>query len=101
MIGLLLALAGLGLGLAVLAVGWAVVRRGFGARRLVVDDSDIYRAANELIEQHGGAAASHAAKRADELMGTGDMDGQAVWVRVMGAIDELLRCRPEPGKPKH
>ena len=89
MIGLLLALAGLGLGLAVFAVGWVVVRRGFGARRLMVDDLDIHRAANDLIEQHGDAAASHAAMRADELMVTSDMDGAAVWRRILKAVKEL------------
>ena len=28
--------------------------------------------------------------RADELMETGDMDGQAVWLRIVKAIAELL-----------
>ncbi len=60
MIGLLLALAGLGLGIAVLVVVWVVVHRDFGARRLRVDDLDIYRSANELIEQHGEDAPLHA-----------------------------------------
>ncbi len=70
MIGLLLALAGLGLGIAVLVVVWVVVHRDFGARRLRVDDLDIYRSANELIEQHGEDAPLHAAMRADELLET-------------------------------
>ncbi len=35
----------------------------------MVDDLDIYRAANELIDQHGDEAPIHAAMRADELMG--------------------------------
>ena len=67
MIGLLLALAGLGLGIAVLAVVWVVVHRDFGAHRLMVDDLDIYRSANELIKQHGDEALVYAAMRADEL----------------------------------
>ena len=54
MIGLLLALPGLGLRIAVLAVVWVViVHREFGGRQLMVDDLDIYRFANELIEKHG------------------------------------------------
>ena len=88
MIGLLLALAGLGI--AVLAVVWVVVHRGFGAPRLMVDDLDIYRSANELIEQHGEDAPIEAALRADELAADGDMDGRAVWLRIVKAIEELL-----------
>ncbi len=38
----------------------------------------------------------HAAMRADELMETGDMDGRAVWIRIVKAIEELLsEERPE------
>ncbi len=29
-------------------------------------------------------------QRADELMETGDMDGRAVWKRIVKAIEELL-----------
>ncbi len=51
---------------------------------------DIYRAANEFIKQHGEDAPLHAAMRADELMETGDMEGRAVWLRIVKAIEELL-----------
>ncbi len=96
MIGFFLALAGLGLGIAVMVIVWVVVHRDFGARRLMVDDLDIYRAANELIEQHGEDAPLHTAMRADELMETGDMDGRAVWLRIVKAVEELLaKERPE------
>ena len=96
MIGLLLALAGLGLGLAVLAVVWVIVHRGFGARRLMVDDLDIYRSANELIQQHGDEAPIHAAMQADALLEKGDFDDAAVWRRIVKAV-EMLRQREEPG----
>ena len=34
--------------------------------------------------------------RADELLEAGDMDGQAVWKRILEAVDELLsEVRPE------
>ncbi len=57
------------------------------------------RAANELIEQHREDAPIHAAMRADELMEAGDMDGQAVWLRIVKAIEELLaKERPEGEK---
>ncbi len=62
----------------------------------MTSDLDIYRAANELIEQHGDAADIEAAMRADELMEAGDMEGQAVWLRIVKAIEELLsEERPE------
>jgi hypothetical protein len=34
--------------------------------------------------------------RADELFDAGDLDGQAVWKRILAAVDELLsEERPE------
>ncbi len=62
-------------------------------------DLDIYRSANELIEQHGEDVPIHAAMRADELMETGDMDGRAGWLRIVMAIEKLLaKERPEGEK---
>ena len=60
----------------------------------MTSDLDIYRAANELIEQHGEEAPIHAAMRADELMETGDMDGRAVWIRIVKAVAELRQREP-------
>ena len=56
----------------------------------MTSDLDIYRAANELIKQHGEAADIEAAMRADELMEAGDMEGVAVWKLILKAIEELL-----------
>ena len=64
-------------------------------------DLDIYRAANELIKQHGDKAPIHAAMRADELLEAGDMDGKAVWVRIMGAVEELLTDKQTDGAAIH
>ncbi len=62
----------------------------------MTSDLDIYRAANELIKQHSEDAPIHAAMRADELMEAGDMEGRAVWLRIVKAIEELLsEKRPE------
>ena len=101
MIGLLLALAGLGLGLAVLAVVWVVIHRGFGASRLMVNDVDIYRSAKLLIDQHSSDAPIHAAMQADAMLATGDLDGAAVWRRIVTAINELLADKPEDGVSIH
>jgi len=56
----------------------------------VTSDLDIYRSANELIKQHGDAADIEAAMRADERLAAGDMEGEAVWLRIVKAIEKLL-----------
>ncbi len=56
----------------------------------MTSDLDIYRSANELIKQQGDDAPIEAAMRADELMDAGDMEGRAVWIRIVKAIEELL-----------
>jgi len=65
----------------------------------MTSDLDVYRSANELIKQYGDAADIEAAMRADELMGAGDMEGRAVWLRIVKAIAELLaKERPADAK---
>ncbi len=65
----------------------------------MTSDLDIYRAANELIKQHGEAADIEAAMRADPCLAAGDMEGEAVWIRIVKAIEELLsEERPESEK---
>ncbi len=62
----------------------------------MTSDLDIYRSANELIEQHGDAADIEAAMRADERLAAGDMECEAVWLRIVKAIEELQsQERPE------
>ena len=58
------------------------------------DEIDIYRSANLLIEQHGDDAPIFAAQQADRCLEAGDLDGKAVWMRVIGAIKELLNQQP-------
>ncbi len=60
------------------------------ARQPMTSDLDIYRSANELIKQFGMAADIEAAMRADERLAAGDMGGEAVWLRIVRAIEELL-----------
>ncbi len=48
---------------------------------------DIYRTAQELINQRGLKGASdHAADRIAELTERGDMDGAAAWRKIRAAI---------------
>ena len=56
---------------------------------LLQETIDIYRTANELIKQHGEDAPIHAAMRTDELLDAGDLGGQAVWRRILAAVEEL------------
>ncbi len=60
----------------------------------MTSDLDIYRAANELIKQYGDAADIEAAMRADERLAAGDMEGGAVWLRIVKAIEEFLSEEP-------
>ncbi len=53
-------------------------------------DLDIYRTANLLVKQHGRDAPIHAAMRADAMLDKGDLDGYAVWSRIVKAAEELL-----------
>ncbi len=65
----------------------------------MVDDLDIYRSANELIKQFGDAADIEAAMRADERLAAGDMGGEAVWLRIVKAVEELIsKDRPAGAK---
>lgn len=44
----------------------------------------------------GDDAPIHAAMRADELLENGDVEGKAVWMRILRAVDELMdRLVPE------
>jgi hypothetical protein len=51
---------------------------------------DIDQTANELIKEHGEDATIFAAMMADELLDQGDMEGLAVWKRILKAVEEFL-----------
>jgi hypothetical protein len=55
----------------------------------VIPDRDIWRAANLLIREHGDGAEFVAARRADEMLDRGDVEGEAVWLRIRRAITEM------------
>lgn len=63
-----------------------------------VSDLDVYRSARLLIDQHGDEAPIHAAVQADAMLERGDLDGSAVWRRVVAVIKELQRSEPKPGR---
>ncbi len=58
----------------------------------MIPDLDIYRSANVFVTHHGDDAPIQAAMRADNLLETGDLDGYAVWKRIVRAVEELHRA---------
>jgi hypothetical protein len=61
----------------------------------MIDDHDIFRAAQLLIEQHGEGAVTRANLRADQLLAERDVEGNALWHRILAATEELQRGRRE------
>ncbi len=53
-------------------------------------DLDIYRSANVLAWRYGEDAPIQAAMRADAMLDKGDLDGYALWKRIVKAVGELL-----------
>ena len=67
----------------------------------MTSDLDIFRTANVLIREHGEDAALEAAQRADAMLEKDDMEGAAVWRRVLEAVEELQRKERAPGEAAH
>jgi hypothetical protein len=53
---------------------------------MTISDPDIWRAAQLIARRHGADARIVAAQRADELFNEGDLDGAAVWKRMLHAV---------------
>ncbi len=64
----------------------------------MITDLDIYRSASVLVKHHGQDAPIEAAMRADAMLDKGDLDGYAVWKRILRAVEELRRMEPTEGK---
>jgi hypothetical protein len=62
---------------------------------------DVYRSAKLLIDDHGEAAAIEAAMKADAMLDQGDLDGAAVWRRIVAAVNEIQQAEPGPGEWRH
>ncbi len=61
----------------------------------MVEEIEIWRAANQLVKRYGEDAEFEAAMRAAAMIEACDIDGQRVWKRILTAIDELLRDKPD------
>jgi hypothetical protein len=66
-----------------------------------VDEVDIWRSAQLLINQHGERAEFVAAQRADQMIARGNPEGEVMWQKILGAIRELQKNRPPPDEARH
>ncbi len=53
------------------------------------------------MKRHGADAPIHAAIRADAMLDKGDLDGYAVWRRILRAVGVLRKREPGPGVEVH
>ncbi len=67
----------------------------------MIPNPEIYRAANLLVKQHGDDAPIQAAMRADAMLEKGDLDGLAVWRRIVRAVEEIQRTEWRPKEVVH
>ncbi len=66
---------------------------------VMTPDLDIFRSAQVLVKHRGEDAPVHAAVRAAAMLEKGDLDGYAVWRRILRAVGELRRMEPATGAP--
>jgi hypothetical protein len=61
---------------------------------VVMSDLDIWRAAQLLIQRHGGDSELEAARLQDLMLDWGDTEGRPVWARIRRAIEAPYRRPP-------
>ncbi len=62
---------------------------------------DIYRSARVLVKCHGQDAPIEAAMWADAVLGKSNLNGYAVWKRIVEAVEDLQGTAPKPGEVVH
>ena len=60
----------------------------------MIDDREIWACANLLVRQHGDNAWFVVARRADELLAQGEMDGHRTFLRILARIEALESSNP-------
>ena len=60
----------------------------------MIPDLDIYRATQVLVKYHAQDAPIEAAMYADAMLERANLDGYAVWKRILRAVEELQRVEP-------
>ncbi len=54
-----------------------------------------------MVKCYGQDADIEAAQRADAMLEAGDLDGAAVWKRILRAVEGLQRAKPSSGEVVH
>lgn len=63
---------------------------------MAIEEWEIWACANQVLANYGEDAELHAARRADELLEAGDMEGHFTWLRILRRIRQL--SAPPPGR---
>ena len=66
-------------------------------RRAMIGESELYRAAQRYFDFHGETAAAEATIRANYLMTSGDVDGAALWHRIIETLEAIQATAPGDG----
>ena len=66
-----------------------------------ISDIDIWRTAQQMIEQHGKSAGVEAALRSNRALEVHDRTNYETWQRVAMAIGDLQRRSKVPGESVH
>ena len=53
----------------------------------VVTELDILRGAKVVLDHHGPDALTHAARRADQLLERGDVQGYELWIAILAILE--------------
>ena len=64
----------------------------------MIETRDIWRAAHLFVKRYGAEAAIHARSRANDLLWASDIEGVAIWEKIIHAIGELQRTAPREGE---
>lgn len=64
----------------------------------MLPEIEIWRAAAAMIKRYGTEAGLEAAKRADQMLAAGDVEGSATWHWIMTLVEQLQAERPKGAK---
>ncbi len=53
-------------------------------------DSELYRAANLLMDEFGHMAPEYAAMCAEGSLESGDVDGREVWLQILEVVEDFM-----------
>jgi len=64
-------------------------------------DTEIYRAANLLMEEFGHMAPEYAAMCAEGSLESGDVDGREVWLQILEVVEDFMSGAVPAGVTVH